>query len=136
MHNSWNDYLLIGIDEIDEQHKKLVSMLDSLSVAIRSGSGADEVRNAIQFLANYAMEHFATEKRYMGDIERFNSRNHLDRHDEFTTMVEKFAVEADENGPTESIAIRVKSELLAWLIDHIGGEDKNLARFISMRQPA
>ena len=39
---AWNDSMSTSVDEIDEQHKELISMVNALSEAMRSGKGKDE----------------------------------------------------------------------------------------------
>ena len=38
---TWNDSLSVNVTEIDEQHKKLVSMINELNEAMQQGKGKE-----------------------------------------------------------------------------------------------
>jgi hemerythrin len=52
-HMEWSENLSVGINEIDEQHKKLVSQINALHDGMRSGQGKDTLEKTLGELADY-----------------------------------------------------------------------------------
>ena len=61
----WDDSWVIGVREIDAQHKNLVSILNQLHQARKLGQGQDELKNTLHNLVSYTRAHFAAEERLM-----------------------------------------------------------------------
>ena len=58
----WNESFDTGLPEIDEQHRRLVQLLNTLASHIAFGSGVQEVSVLLDELADYAVYHFQTEE--------------------------------------------------------------------------
>ncbi len=61
----WNDSLSVNIKEVDDQHKKLVAIINELHDAMRAGSGNAVLGNIFSKLTQYVASHFATEEKLM-----------------------------------------------------------------------
>ena len=61
----WSDDFSINIQEIDEQHKVLVDLLNQLHVAIREHHGKTTSREILNRLAEYTRTHFLLEESLM-----------------------------------------------------------------------
>ncbi len=59
---AWTDELSVDIGEIDEQHKKLINMINDLSYAMSKGKGRDVIEAILVGLRDYTVEHFAHEE--------------------------------------------------------------------------
>ncbi len=59
---TWNNGLDLGVEEIDNQHRKLVAMINDLNDAMRQGRGNDVLAKILGGLINYAATHFNTEE--------------------------------------------------------------------------
>ncbi len=57
----WNDNFKMGIDEIDEQHKKLIELLNNLANILTQEESV-EIQSAFLELAQYAQYHFESEE--------------------------------------------------------------------------
>ena len=62
---SWKDSLNVGIVEIDEQHKKLVGLINKLFEAMANGKSSEIMKSVLGELSNYVNTHFATEEKLM-----------------------------------------------------------------------
>ncbi|MGD1098576.1 MAG: hemerythrin domain-containing protein, partial [Bryobacteraceae bacterium] len=60
---TWNDSWLVGVREIDAQHKNLVSILNQLHEAAMQGHGNDVLGKILDSLVRYTTAHFAAEER-------------------------------------------------------------------------
>ncbi len=58
----WNEHFNTGLSEVDEQHRKLVEILNRLASNIAYGSGEDSLNEIFEELTNYSIYHFETEE--------------------------------------------------------------------------
>ncbi len=58
----WSDNLSVGIASIDEQHKKLLNMINVLSDALANGQANEVLVQIFDGLAVYTVKHFAYEE--------------------------------------------------------------------------
>jgi len=118
----------VGFDEIDDDHKKLINLVNWLNQAVRNGSQA-EISPALNELIDYTNWHFRHEERLMQEHRYPELGPHEKEHDELrekvTDIYEKF-----ENGETEILS-DVPAFLSAWLVHHIQETDKKLGSFLS-----
>lgn len=77
---AWSDDLSVGIQEIDEQHKVLVGLLNELHTAISGHKGSAECRVILDRLAEYARAHFAVEESLMRVLGYPDYENHNGPH--------------------------------------------------------
>src|SRR5271167_4548385 len=62
---AWKDSWIVGVQEIDAQHKNLVSLLNKLHQAMTQGEGKDALGSILDSLVSYTKAHFAAEERLM-----------------------------------------------------------------------
>ena len=85
--NKWHDNLETGHDHIDNHHKELFTLTESLDKAIQSQS-LEELDKLIKFLENDVYEHFKEEEDIM---ENHNYREilfHKEEHKVFRSQIE------------------------------------------------
>jgi len=61
----WSDKLVTRVKECDEQHKKLVSLINELYDAMKQGKGKEVLDKMLDELVKYAGYHFTTEETLM-----------------------------------------------------------------------
>jgi len=83
----WESKYETGVEEIDNQHKKLVGMINELYSAIKSGEGKKVLDKILQELASYVDIHFGTEEKYMEEFNYPGYLSHKREHDNFTEKV-------------------------------------------------
>lgn len=121
----WKDDYKIGIDKIDEQHKKLFEIAnrayDILTKEIVIDK-YDKVIDIIEELRDYTSYHFKTEEDYMLKIgyKRFLSQKSV--HDEFIKKIYSIKLdEIDENDDKQLLDIL--DFVVNWISEHILGAD-------------
>ena len=62
---TWNDSFSVNIAVIDQQHQKLITMINDLNAAMKQGRGRDVMGGIINGLVNYTITHFKSEERYL-----------------------------------------------------------------------
>ena len=60
---TWTDKLSVGVGVIDEDHKKLVGMVNELYDAMQAGQGRDSLGRILNGLVQYTKFHFAREEK-------------------------------------------------------------------------
>ena len=61
----WTDELSVGIQEIDDQHRLLVSILNKLHTAMYEHQGKEVAEKILNELVDYTKIHFAVEESLM-----------------------------------------------------------------------
>lgn len=118
----WNDSLSVDIDSIDEQHKKLVDILNSLHGSSTSAKDPEAVKKILNDLVEYTVYHFNYEEGLMRQCQYPDFENHLVAHKALVAQVGKF------NEDFQAGRAKLSSELFkflrSWLNGHIRGTDK------------
>lgn len=124
----WYDSFNIGVMEIDEQHKKLVQLLNQVAGFISFQDDNLDLDTLIAELIDYATYHFRTEDTYwVSTISNspFTQRHHAS-HERFIQRIAEFKQEiASLDG--ELWLDKLLSFLVGWLVSHILESDKYMA---------
>ena len=120
---SWNDKMSVGVGVIDEDHKKLVSMVNNLYDGIQAGKGKDTVGPVLDGLIDYTKMHFAREEKFFAQTAYPDSAAHKKEHEALTKQVADVQAKF-KAGATSTLSLEVMNFLKNWLINHIQGSDK------------
>ena len=124
----WNESLSVGIASIDEQHKKLVKMINDLNEAMRSGRGKDVIGNILNDLVSYTQIHFRHEEDLFARHGYPEADSHKQEHADLVAKVMDFKQQFDDG--STSLTISVMNFLSRWLTSHIKGTDREYAPFL------
>ena len=128
----WSEDFVIGIPEIDNQHKALVEKLNNLIDTYNDNP--DKIRDALDFLIDYALLHFETEESFMEQYNYPGLEEQIEEHRKFTKTVNKFVDDFLMMGATPEIAKRIEKELVEWIEHHILNVDKKIGEFIKKQK--
>jgi len=123
----WNDGLNIGIESIDNDHKKLLSLITELSNAIQSNHTSDVIENIFLQLEEYIVAHFSREEALMKESHYSDLENHIKQHQDFVKKVPELKQKL-LSADTRKVSQEVNVFLYNWLMNHIIGEDFNFAQ--------
>ncbi|MCU7813082.1 MAG: bacteriohemerythrin [Candidatus Thiodiazotropha sp. (ex Notomyrtea botanica)] len=123
----WSDTLSVGIEEIDEQHKVLVDLVNKMHEAIHQRHGSDVVNSILKDLADYTRIHFAVEESLMRILNYPGYEEHKEIHEELLHSV----VDLQDKVATgkKSIGFELMHFLKTWLTKHIMEEDMQYSGF-------
>ncbi len=125
----WNNNFNTGIAIVDEQHRKLVDLLNTLAAHIANQSDEIELDDVFHELTAYADFHFRTEeeiwKSHLNSDPRFTA--HLKVHESFVT---KISLMKDSLNPSEGALEEIVKFLTHWLAYHILDDDKRMAKTV------
>ena len=126
----WTDDLSVGNELIDEQHKKLIEHLNSLTTAVEEQQGGRKVADTLGFLIDYTDYHFSMEERNMATNNYPGFEAHKAKHNEFKSILNKMETEYVEDGPTPILAESIDTLLMNWLLKHIRVVDVEFGVFL------
>lgn len=124
----WRQDFSTGIGQIDEQHKKLVGMVNDLYEAMSKGEGKDALGRVLGGLVSYTKGHFATEERLMTQHAYPGFAAHKTEHDKLTAQV--LELEAKFKAGKAVMTVQVASFLKDWLANHILNTDKQYGPYL------
>ena len=120
---NWSDKLSVGIAAIDDEHKKLVAMLNELFDGIQAGRAGDSLGKVLDGLIAYTAAHFKHEEDLFAKTGYPDAAAHKKEHDDLTKQV--LDVQAKyKAGVTGTLSLEVMNFLKNWLVKHIQGSDK------------
>lgn len=123
----WNDDFSVGIQEVDEQHKDLVDLLNQLHEAIIERHGTLASRNILNRLADYTRIHFTVEESLMRVVNYPEYEEHKHVHEELITQV--IALQEKLDTGKAAITFELLHFLKIWLQKHIIESDKQFGQF-------
>lgn len=125
----WDNILSVGIDEIDEDHRKLIHIFNILNQAITQGESKEYLAATLEELINCTVWHFSHEERLM-------LKHHYPQHAEHKTEHKDLIQSAQElqqeilQAQTQFTDEHVQF-LERWLTEHILTSDGRLGAFLS-----
>ncbi len=130
----WSDRLSVSFDQIDNEHKKLIDIINELNDGMAAGKSNDVLGKVLDNLIQYTAFHFKNEETMMQKYGYPDYDKHKAEHDELV----KTAVELQTTfrAGTSRIGVQVMSFLKDWLQTHIKGTDMQLGAFLSQKQAA
>ena len=123
----WDDSLSVGIEEIDEQHKVLVDLVNKMHEAIHQRHGSDVVIGILKDLAEYTRIHFAVEESLMRILNYPDYDDHKQIHEELLHTVQDLQEKVASG--KKSIGFELMHFLKTWLVKHIMEEDMQYSGF-------
>ena len=104
MLKQWSDDYLVGIQEIDQQHRRFFDAAHRLYDEILNCQGEHAVGEAVEFLRHYAMEHFRTEEAFMRKHDFPRLAEHQQLHAQFFETLDQLVEDFNVFGPSQHLA--------------------------------
>jgi hemerythrin len=117
----WTDQLSVSVPKIDEEHKKLVAIINSLHDAMKSGNGKAALAMILDECTAYVLTHFANEEKLMVQYKYPEYREHKAMHDEFVKKVTELRKLHDQQLLQSGQLLKTLQD---WLVNHITTVDK------------
>ena len=120
---TWTEKMSVGVAVLDNDHRKLVEMVNVLFDEIKSGKGKEGVGKTLDSLVAYTVEHFKREEQLFAKTLYSESAAHTAEHQKLCKQVGEIQ-QKYKAGATTAITLEVMSFLKNWLTNHIMGLDK------------
>ena len=125
----WGNILSVEIDEIDEDHRKLVNIFNILNHAVTEGESQDYIAAVLEELVNCTAWHFSHEERLMLKYGYEELEEHRAVHQGLiknARELQQKTLQADKPMVDEDIEY-----LERWLTEHILTDDMRLGSYLS-----
>ncbi|NGZ05817.1 MAG: bacteriohemerythrin [Magnetococcales bacterium] len=127
----WSDALKIQVQSMDEQHRVLVDLVNSVHALTKSGQVAEAVDQVLPRLLDYTVHHFAKEEQLFTQHGYPESDQHKQKHQKLIAQLHELAARS------QSRDLAATFELLGflkqWLSHHILKSDQHYARFLNQK---
>lgn len=120
----WGDVLSVGVDEIDDDHRKLINTFNVLNHAVMDGESRDYLAAVLEELINCTIWHFSHEERLMLKYAYDQMEAHKEEHRELIKSAEELRQEILEG--KEGVTEKHIEFLERWLTEHIFSSDMRL----------
>jgi hemerythrin len=125
----WDEILSVGVDEIDEDHRKLVNIFNILNHSVMAEESSDYLAATLAELINCTVWHFSHEERLMLKHRYEGIEEHKAEHQELIKSAKELQQEilqADKPVVDEHIEF-----LERWLSEHILTADLRLGSYLA-----
>jgi hemerythrin len=133
-HLVWSESLSIGLDQLDDQHKKMVGILNALQEAISQGSQKPDVERVIADLLSYTRYHLSFEERQMVVAAYPGLSDHQREHRGLVAQIEIYALQVNDRQPLA--AIKLLKFVNQWWSRHLATSDRAYGEFELARKAA
>ena len=125
----WGHVLSVGVDEIDEDHRKLVDIFNILNHAVTEGESPAYLAAVLEELVNCTVWHFSHEERLMLKYGYEEMEAHKATHRELIESAKELQQKLLDEG--KSVADEEIEVLERWLTGHILTDDMRLGAHLS-----
>jgi hemerythrin-like metal-binding protein len=130
----WTTAYAVGVRQLDEEHKHLFAVAESLHRAMMEGQGKAVLHGLLMDLIAYTSYHFAHEEELMRRIGYPDYLRHQKQHEELRLSVRTLLDRADSGQGT--MTIEVMQFLMGWLRGHIPTSDLAVAGYLKRTREA
>lgn len=129
----WDNKFNTGVDVVDEQHRRLVDLVNRLGSISAHLTGTEELGAILTELANYTVYHFNTEEDLMKQyaVDSAHQDIHVKAHQHFTNQVMVAAkILLGSTDVNNQLVAPLLKYLTNWLVQHILGSDARMGKEI------
>jgi hemerythrin len=120
---TWTAEMSVGIEVLDDDHRKLVDLINDLHDGIVAGHGTERLGRVLDGLVSYTRTHFEHEEELFEKIGFPDAAEHIEEHRALTKMVDDVR-ERYNKGQFDALTLEMMEFLKNWLREHVLGSDK------------
>ncbi len=124
----WDKALSVQIEEIDDDHRKLVDLYNILNHSVVEGDATDYIEAVMEELISCTVWHFRHEERLMMKYGYEGFAEHKSEHRELIESAKELQQKLLQEG--KSVSSEDIEFLEHWLIGHILGADMDLGSYL------
>ena len=127
---TWSQRLSVDVKQSDEQHKKLVGLINDLHDAMKAGKGHEVLGTIFLSMIDYTKTHFADEERLLQAHGYTDLAGQQTSHRQFIKEVDQMFGDFKGGGV---VTLTVMGFLKKWLEHHIQVDDKRYGTFLNAK---
>lgn len=128
----WNEDLIIGIGNIDEQHRHLINIINELHLAVEYAEGAGAILRLLDELHRYAHQHFGAEEALLDRHDYPSKEDHAEEHRQFICRLDE--LKTGYQSSSEVLTVHVRDFLLSWFFNHIRTSDMEYKQYLEQKK--
>jgi hemerythrin-like metal-binding protein len=128
---AWDDSYSVGVEQLDNDHRRLIQLINNLQTAIHYPAGEQFEREALDALVDYTRTHFKREEELMEKYDFPGFEAHRQIHQNMIAEVDALMASYDKD--PEKTLEKASSCLKRWLLNHINGTDQEYAAFFRQK---
>lgn len=128
---TWSTRYSVQVKKLDDQHKKLIDILNNLHDAMKVGKGKDVLGEVLDGLIAYTGDHFSEEERLMKTNAFPGYEEHKKEHN--LLVLQARDIQSQFRSGNGVLTQEVMSFLKNWLENHILGSDKVYGPFLNQK---
>ena len=122
----WSDEYTLGIDEIDQQHRRLIEIADQIYQIMHDQWRIDKYNQILEVLGElkeYTVYHFKSEEEYMAKIGYKKRFSHAMEHSAFVEKLNGLDLR-DLDEKQDKYLLELLGFITDWVVNHIMTTDK------------
>ena len=124
----WKEKYAVNITVIDDQHKKLLEIINELKQIINNNLCEKKVSGVFFQLAYLIDHYFIKEEIYLNDLRYPNIEQHKIEHNKFIDRIIQFQKDVENNKP--DLCLEIYKYLEDWFDDHILKYNKEAVEYL------
>ncbi|HSG59736.1 MAG TPA: bacteriohemerythrin [Woeseiaceae bacterium] len=120
----WTDEFSLGIDEVDEEHKSLIELINGLYDVIQVGADYVQVVELLGEIYSQIAVHFAHEEDMMQESGYAHFEEHREDHETLLDDLREIMDEVEADGSFD--VGELSGDLNRWFVDHFRTHDARL----------
>lgn len=126
---TWNDTYSVGVARIDDEHRKLIRLMNDLYAAIVNHTEGAVLAKVLDGLVVYTRFHFSNEEALLKRYAYPGLAQHRAEHDKLVAQVDQ--LQSGLRDGKQALSMDTMTFLQGWLIRHILGTDKKYSRHLN-----
>lgn len=122
----WEDEYCIGLELVDNDHKKLFSLANNTWELAKKGEDLQKVRDAVTALYDYVQYHFSHEEEFMKQLDYNKLSEHKKLHSE---TLHKMNMIMHNTKDIDMVVYKFKRLIVSWVLEHLLTEDMKIKEF-------
>lgn len=127
----WRESYATGIEQFDQEHQKIVTLINSMFEAIRDKKGIEDVTALLEELVKYTEYHFDNEEQAMEEANYSELPDHKAEHEKLKEESVNFQARLEKN--FNNGAKDFYRFLREWLTEHILECDMKYSEYLSKK---
>jgi hemerythrin len=126
---TWSDEYKVNIRVIDDEHRALFDLVNSIDDGARRGDGGKTIASGLAALLRYARDHFPDEEKFITQSGYPRLTHHAAEHEKFTRTITRHK-ERFESDPEGFDVDAFLTYLAGWVSGHVLHADKEIAPYL------
>jgi hemerythrin len=123
----WSEQLEVGVEKFDNQHKKLVDLLNEFYAAMQEKKDKEILIKIVRSLIDYTIVHFQDEEKVLIINKYPDYAAHKREHENLKMEVNSFMKKYRKNDMTSSDLLNFLKD---WIVNHLQVSDKKYKPYI------